>query len=438
MEEKEISLKELFQVVWKKKYVILLFTFILFVVTFIGCSVYGKMKSEVGTIINLEWEGISEGEYPDGTRFEYINTFSPNIFSQAIQELGYTSLSSSDIRTHFTISPIVPSNIATSIENAIKKGEDYAYFATNYRLQLDYRGLGLTVEEARLLLTELIQTYRSDFDQKYNDQKVILSFTDASLEEYDYIDSYDILHRQVELIEAVISSKQAEGTSFVSPTLGVGFNDLLLRISLLKSIELDGIISRTNTYLLTKDVDYLITKYTYLNQVNQLELNKQLQKEIDTQLLIDNYKGSVTTIIIPGVDSDALLEIDPYYQVLLENMVKTQSLIAELEQDIAYNEMQIDRLSETDPTLQLSETQRETEVEKVTSLIESANNKLASFVEDANIMLSEYNTFTTAGIIRPLMVPEYQSNVSTTLYSLVGAVLGAGIGLVFVLFKHEW
>ena len=66
------------------------------------------------------------------------------------------------------------------------------------------------------------------------------------------------------------------------------------------------------------------------------------------------------------------------------------------------------------------------------------NCAVESIVSDANILLKEYNEYLTSNIIKPLLAPEYQSSVSVLMISAIGLVLGAGIGTVVVLFKHDW
>jgi len=222
----------------------------------------------------------------------------------------------------------------------------------------------------------------------------------------------------------------------ISGDRGIGFSDILVQTSLLKSLELNQIISRTNTYMLSKDVDYLITKYTYDVDVKQLELDKQEAKEADIQLLLNNYEGETTTIIIPGVDND--LTIDTYYQTLLKSIIELQSSIAELQQDINYLQMQIDRLKGEDIDFNVTLQQQEDEAVIVEAAINSANTKLDTIVSDANELLVQYNDYITSSIIKPLMAPEYQSNVNVKLYSAIGLLAGAGLSVVIVLFKHDW
>ena len=64
--------------------------------------------------------------------------------------------------------------------------------------------------------------------------------------------------------------------------------------------------------------------------------------------------------------------------------------------------------------------------------------ELGQIVEDANLLLLDYQDYKVSTIINPLNTPQAVSDVSVALYGLVSLVIGAGIATVIVLFKHDW
>jgi hypothetical protein len=133
-----------------------------------------------------------------------------------------------------------------------------------------------------------------------------------------------------------------------------------------------------------------------------------------------------------------LFEINTYYDVLLENLVDLQKQVNELDKDIEYYELLIKRLEGEDPLFFVTIEKQEEEALKVDASILSANATLKDIIVDANKILVEYNAFTTSNIIKPLITPAYESSTSVLLISAIGFVIGAGIGTVVVLFKHDW
>jgi hypothetical protein len=440
MEEREISLKELFDVVWKGKWLIAICAVIVFVLAAAGSFIYDNMTSQVATIVSLQWNGVGSGEYPDGSRFDYSDAIEPYVITLAIDQLVEDgvleeALVTNEVRSAMTFTPIVPNNVLALIQTALEEGEEYSYFATDYRLVMDNGTLGITVDESRELINEIITQFRLDFERKFINQTTVIDFTDANFEDYDYIDAYDILNAQISAIESAMEPRVESG--FYSPTLGITFNDILVRTDLLSRIELSQIITRTNNYLLSKDKEYLITSYEYRIEIAQLALDKATAKELEAQDLVDNYTGSVTTVVIPGLENENFT-LDTYYNTLMDNLVNLQNEVADYTQDIEYYELQIDRLNGDDPDFSVTPQQQADETVKVETNIASADAELEDIVNDANILLNDYNLFLTSNIIKPLMTPAYQSSVSTLIISAIGIVIGAGIGGVIVLFKHDW
>lgn len=440
MEEREISLKELFDVIWKGKWLIAICGVALFVLAIIGSIVYDNSNSQVATIVTMQWAGAGSGEYPDGSRFDYAEAIEPFVITLAVDSLVEDgeleqALVTNDVRGALSIIPIVPGDVLALIQTALEDGEEITYFATDYRLVLDNGSLGITVDEARLLIEEIIEQFRIDFNRKFINQITVVDFTDADFEDYDYLDAYEILRAQVTAVDSAMNARAASG--FYSPTLGITFNDILVRTDLISRIELNQIVTRTNNYLLTKDKDFLVTNYEYKIETTQLELDKATAKELEAQDLVDNYTGSVNTILIPGLENEEI-ELETYYNTLVDNLVVLQNQVAEYTEDIEYFQLQIDRLNGDDPDFSVTPQKQAEEVIKVEANIVSADTELESIVNDSNILLQEYNEFLTSNIIKPLMTPAYQSSVSTLMISAIGLVVGCGIGAVVVLFRHDW
>ena len=436
MEEREISIKELIDVIWKGKFMILILAVAFFLVGIVGSVIMENRSSEVSTVLSLQWQGVIEGEYPDGTRFDYNTAIEAYVITLALEAQGIETLTTNDVRGAMNIVPIVPNNMAIAIQNALEDGEQIAFYPTDYKIIINNNALDLTVDETSDLIIEIIDQFRIDFEKRYIQTSVILDFTNEDFDDYDYVDIHNIFETQISIIESAMNDRVELDPGYISPTLGIGFSNILVRTDLVNQLELSQISSRTNTYLLTKDVEYLITNYTFKIDQKQLELDKALVNVVDAQTMIDNYTGSVNTIIIPGLETD--FEVDTYYNVLIDNLVLLQREISELENDIIYIETQIVRLNGEDPNYIISDEKTEEEIEKVEEFILSAKGKLSDIVSDSNIMLSEYYTYTTSDVIKPLMSPQYESSVSKLMYAGIGLIIGAGIGTVVVLFKHDW
>jgi hypothetical protein len=435
--EQEISLKELWNVIWKGKWIIILSAILGLVLSFAGVTFYNNNTSAVTTVITLQWDGISKGEYPDGEAFYYNEAIETYVLTNAIDATGLT-LNTADVRDAMVITPIVPTSAQNLIVAALEDGEQLTYYATNYKITLSNGELGITVDEAINLLNNIITEFRSDFETKYLQSSVVLDFTDMDFQDVEYVDIYNIMATQANVIQTVMDLKATEDPTFTSQTLGIGFNEILVQLSLVQDIQLDEMNFRISSYLLAKDEEYLVTKYNYQIEQKTFEKETLELQETSTQTLIDNYTGSTQTILIPGLDASQVIEIETYYETLVQGLIDIQQQIAVLEKDIEYLELQVSRIEGTDPLYTVTQQEQDDNTVRVEQLITTADDELSSILEDANTILFEYNTYKISSVIKPLMTPAYEPGASTIMVVAVGAVIGASIAGLIVLFKHDW
>jgi len=370
--EREISLQELFSVIWKGKIIIIIITIVVLGITIGGTIMSKNSKSQVSTVVSLQWNGISDGQYPDGTSFNYKNTIQPYVISEAIDENSGLDVNDNQVRNAISIKPIIPNSALAAIEKAIKDGETANYYATNYKITINNGSLGISVDQARDLLSDIIDNYRSDFNRRYIQQALIMDLTNIDFNELEYIDAYRIFESQMDLITKTVEIKLVNAQNFISSKLNIGFNDILIRSNLLNDTKLNQIASRINTYYLSKDIDYLLTKYSYQIDMLELDLAEAKAKEINLSNLVANYSGSTEKIIIPGMDPSQVIEIDTYYNTLIGKLVSQQNEIAELESKINYINIQINRFSGEDANYTVTTEEQTAQKIKVEADIEAS------------------------------------------------------------------
>ncbi|MGD9679456.1 MAG: hypothetical protein AB7V16_14035, partial [Vulcanibacillus sp.] len=311
----------------------------------------------------------------------------------------------------------------------------FSYFPTSFKFSLDYKNLGISEEKGINIITLLIDTFRENFERKYVDRNVLLDYSNEDLSTFDYIESHEVLLAQTELIRNAVYNVMPEASDFVSTQLGVSFNDILVRLNLLETIELNNMESRINNYLLSKDSDLLITIYEYRVEILEFDLAEKEDIETKLQLLITNYTGGTSTIIIPGMSSEDQVMVEPYLNSLYENLVNTQADIAKYTQDIAFYNLRIDRLNGDDPNFSVTPTKQAEEILKVEESITSSVEVISNIVEDTNTLLTEYNLFVSRGLVKSVVPPQYTGGANLILFGLVGLVLGGiiGVGAAFVI-----
>lgn len=434
VEDEGISLIDLFLIVWKKKFLIIFLSFLGLVLGGATAFVMNGNNETLATIVEYQWDGISEGEYPNGARFEASNAFTVTVYLNAIEEAG-VELTSNEVREELLIRPIVPNNILKAIEVAIRNGEELTYFPTAFKYSLNAGQLGISEDQARTLLNALIDGFREDFEAKYIQQAVVLNYALTNLDTYDYSEVSTIYGTQLKLIESAIKQVLPEANTFVSTELGLSFNDILVELDLVKNVDLNNMNAIINTFLLTKNINRAITRLEYNNEIKELELAKEQQILDNIKEAIVSYPGSEQTIVIPGLEGS--INTTTYLEVLFNQLLISQRLIAELEQDIAFNESRI----------VLYESQRDNSgnnpaaqealnelIEANTGLLDTTNTIINRLVINTNTLLEEYNLIVVRNIATSLTSPTIEEGSNTLLFAAIGLILGGliSLGVVFV------
>lgn len=437
LEEREISLKELFEAIWSRKFFISALAILGLILAFLGATIYDNNTSTVETYVNINWTGLSQGEYPNGEQFNYTDLAASTILLEAIELSGY-DLDVSDVQQNLNITPVVPTSVFTMIQQKLEEGEQVSYYATDYNLSLNNAALNLSVEEGSVLITNVVTAFKTNYEDRYINNTAIINYVEQDLTDVEYVDIGMLLQNQIDLINTVMDARIDLDAEYVSPTSGLSFNDIIAQTSIVEILSVNPIESRTSMYLLTKDLDYVVTLYEYRIEQMQVELNKELSNKEDLLSLLDNYTGSTTTILVPGTDATNAIEIDPYYNTLMSTIVSTDANINELEEDIAWYEQLISRYQNEDPTFSVSENDKLAAQAKVDELINEALIDLNTIIDDANDLMIEHNIYLSSNVISLSVAPQYVSEVSRLLYSAIGLILGSGVGLAIVLFKHDW
>ena len=435
--EDEIDLKDLFRTLWNNKFFVLSIALLSFVIIIVGGLITRDSEDHMQTMVELQWDGITEGEYPDGSTFSYSNMFESYVMADAIEDASL-DLETNELRNSIEVTPIVPDNVSQRLQDAIESGEEMTYHAINYKISIGYNELGLSSQESATLLNNLMDQFLEDFLRTYTQSDILIDYTDADFENYDYEDAHRILLRQAERIDTTVDNQLPEANEFRSTELGYGFNEILSRTELVRDIELDYIDARISNYLLTKDADLRVTSYTHRIEQNERRLNTLNDITSNLQTSINEYTGNEVVIIVPGTELPEEYASEPYLSTLYARLTDAQEEVAELESENEYFQTRIDRLENEDPEYNISEEKYEEEIEKVEESIASANDRLKDIVGDTETLLEEYNTFRARNEVRILMAPDHVTDhsIDTMLLGGVSIILSGMISLGALFFKE--
>lgn len=430
----ELSIKELIETIWGYKWLIIVLTVLSALLAFMVGQVMDSRSEQVETIVSLEWNGLVDGTYPDGERFIYNNMFESYVLSDALSDAGVDELTTTELRNALEIAPIIPSDVVRLIERSIEQGERITYYATEYKLMLNTGDLAINNEQGKLLLEYLIEAFKTDFENKYIGKALVFNYTDNDLSKYDYSEMVDVLELQVSLLHSVLETALEDGSNFRSTSLGLGFDDLVSRLSLIEEVELRNIDSRVSNYMLTKDLDLVLTRYEFMVEEMALEIEKLLMYEGALEENILDYTGQETIVIIPGLDSE--YSVDPYINTLYNELIDTQEQLSDLQSERSYYQGKMDEMVILYSTTYTDGTTYERQVSLVESGMEDAKESIASVASDLDTMLEEYNRYITRNTVLPLTAPQVSSDVNVLLYTAIGTVLGGMVSLLVVFLRE--
>ena len=430
----EISIKELIETLWGYKWLILVLTILSGLIAFMAGQVMSARSEQVQTVVSLEWNGLVDGTYPDGERFIYNNMFESYVLSDALADAGVDTLTTTDLRSALEIVPIIPSDVVSMIERSIEQGERITYYATEYKLMLETGDLDIDNEQGKMLLEYLIEAFKVDFENKYIGKALVFNYTDTDLSKYDYSEMVDVLELQVSLLNSVLETALEDGSNFRSTSLGLGFDDLVSRLSLVKEVELNNIDARVSNYLLTKDLDLVVTRHEFMVEELSLEIEKLLMYEGALEENILDYTGQETIVIIPGLDSE--YSVDPYINTLYNELIDTQEQLSNAQADKSYYQNKIDEMVILYNTTYNDGVTYERQVALVENSLEDARASIGDVATDLDTMLEEYNRYITRNTVLPLTAPQVTSDVNVLLYTAIGTVLGGMVSLLVVFLRE--
>lgn len=421
--EEGISFKELFLIFWRKRVLISLMTIIGGLIGATTSIAVNATTSNVSAIVELQWNGIENGEYPDGSRFEAFNAFTPNVYSKVISSLAL-NIEVNELRDTVSVSPIIPNDILQLITVAVEEGESFSYFPSVFKFTIDIGTIGLTDAIGKQLLDNLLFEFSNEFKETFISQTIVRNVTFINYENFDLLDQVTTVNSQINLISKTLVdfiNANPSANTFRATSNSLSLPDILSQISLIQSLQLSTVEALIVTNQLSKDIPLTISKLTYNNRLLNVDLAKAQQFLSELNDLVTNYTGSTSTIIIPGYEGqiNTTSALDNLYAKIIE----TQQTISQLEQNIIYNELLISEFEAALVNVELnSRAQNE-----INSVVESID----ALIDSTNAILTEFNSLQNRNITKVLANATIEPGASLILYSAVGLFV-AGFAALFI------
>ncbi len=446
----EFSLKDLFSLINKSAFRILVFVIIaVLIASIIQLSIFATRNvesSRVVSYIDLNFEGIENGLDPFGNEFDIQSFKSPYVVSQAILALnergeGIPVEKTNAIINAIALEGVMPEDIAQQIAIINKVAESdptvlqglssLTYFPSRYKISIEGVGtLDLSKKIAKSLLDEIVNQYISNFKETYSPQVLlpdssILIIADEGITEnsdYDFIELFGIFDAQLSSAESYLTVRAEEVPIFRSYETAKTFSDLLYAISVLKDTNL----VKYEAFVIENgiSVDSSMTE-TYLSRRMIILTNRLIGQETNVSNLktvISEYEVGDTIYISGETAVTASGETTEQYDFMMSELIAAEKDVTATNVEISNLQYRIDAMEAASGGGGNSPENKAIASDKATSIA----TQMAEIMNEANDLTTEYyqNDYFKDSITKALPAT-YDYNQENALISFIAIIIAA-------------
>lgn len=322
----------------------------------VGFKALTGNSSYANAVISFSYDGIDQGQDPNGGALDVTKIKSTPIVSAALENLQMKDVDVEDVRSAMKITGVMPDSVKQEIAVINTVAEDAAEYYTNIS-DLDYfpsqyvvrlnKIKGLKAEQTSELLNAILSAYRDYFLETYANTDVLsLSTNVINYEDYDYLQAADMLTNQIDLMQNYVDARAEEAGTFRANSTGLSFGDLSNSIETIRTLDLGNFISYVQSRNLTKDAAIRVDYYQY--QIEQYNLKLQ---EVQAQL--SNVEKSITdyekdpVIVMSNQDSVTTSEQkNAYYDEMVKQKLELTEQIASINTSLNENYTRLNALAD--------------------------------------------------------------------------------------------
>ena len=343
---------------------------------------------------DLMFEGLSDGQFPDGSPFLISDIVSPTVLGTVHRDnnLAGQGITLDDFRRAINIEPYAPDyfmirqRYQRQLSNRSMDATEIAELQNRMRGELNAANSGsvqislllpagtVTNDQARKVLEDIPRAWARRAIEEKGVLKLNLPiytariFNEERFQNLDYLVGIELLLKNIDLIqENIISLKQEpNATNVVDEESGYSLEDLQKAIQDVADYDLRQLIDPVKELGLARDPDFV--KLFYNSRLQDLRLQKQLWKQradITREVLV-SYSGetgngegeSISTVTTPGAMApqlgdaflDRLLAVSrqgdnlAYRQELTRLILSYENSALDVDNEIAEIQMTLDSL----------------------------------------------------------------------------------------------
>ncbi|MDE6618547.1 MAG: hypothetical protein K2K13_05950 [Clostridiales bacterium] len=439
-----------FQKGWLRMVVYLVIAALLVTVIAVPIKVYAKSEPIAQTSIEYIYEGIDDGEAPDGKPLNTDNIISTTVLANAVKEanLQNTVKDISLLRGAMRVEAVLTEEYVRLTEAAANGDQAAANTLRTYTMRptrfniiiSDPAGkLDLSDDQAKLLLNKIVACYYKDFQKRYSLTSMFAENTYklSQNDNMEFTDIYDTYLQSLDSVNAVLQQMSETGAGFVSTENNTTFTQLLSDLNILRNNY-----SLFNAYILSNNVwrnkttarSALLSKQTEIqNRLDALDGENGSIQRLKAQIATIN--PTTTSTDTSGVHTEKT-EYPEIYETLHLRLDEANRQVEEYTIQLKNIETRLEKLqveAETD----------EAAISKAMDNLSALENQTAAFIKKVNATITDYYDTTLSSSVSQVQPPvvtrrSIDFNILVVYaVALIVALLAAGVVTVIKMMKSS-
>jgi hypothetical protein len=433
----EIDYLHVLDVLNKWKRMILIIVLIGVIFSYSYCLM--NARSITGSLVQLNFSGIENHEYPDGKKFESNDLIAPDILisiTKTIKDPELMIQFSNNPRGYLYVDPNIPVEVEEQAREMKKVQKKTMFYLPNqYYIRFAQSIWGPFPSDVRKqLLYADINTFQNNFLNAYVKRPLLaLDLPESILSQNDYIDAFQILNDRTNTYIGFLNTMVSTAGYYRSPRTGKTFIDIQTSMINLKSNELPGVESIIYYSSLSKQKDFLLAKTQF--KIKQMEKQRQ-KKAMETamandllkQVLEKDKRSTSQTLPSAGPNSQIVLDasaLEKMNEKEYISMLVRRTLDAGVEaENLSVDKKYLEEYMSLAEKNSGNESESQVARQLVDSKLESIRKELLQLGKDTNELNQEYRESKYSNVIQTLIEPN-----TYTVYKIKPKV---AVGVTFI------
>lgn len=444
-EEEGLTFKKIgrfLQKAWLRMVIYIAIAVLLATAIAVPIKMYYKSEPIARTTIEYIYSGIEQGEDPNGAPLNTDSIISTTVLAKAVDEanLGGKIKDISTLRYAMHIESVLTDEYVRLSEAAANGDTTAANTLRNYEMHptrfniiiSDPSGnLGLSDDQAKLLLNKVVMCYYAEFQAKYSVTTMFAenAYSLSENDQLEFTDIYDIYLQSLDSVKEFLTRMETEAASFISTTNNTTFAQLASDINILSSSY-----NQFNAYILSNNVwrNRATARNTLL--ASEMDINNRLEplKAYIASLTeqINNIHPNTTTTGADdkGNPTTTVISYPSQYFIYQERLDEANRQVREYEvqlKNIATRLTNLDDEKPTDDALKAKAVENLAAIEKQTvDIIKKVNATVADYYDTTFVSSSVRQTQA------PVVTRKSMSFSLLVVYAVVVIVAIAAAGIV--------